>query len=125
MTPDRSRLRPSYEQRHFSDAERRGRLQLLASRDGRAHSLTLHQDALLYAATVAPGVILSHAAGPGRYLWLQLLSGTVTLNDVTITANAVTLSSGDGAAVEPVGAAESAIRISGREPAELLLIDLA
>src|SRR5207249_9041301 len=49
IEPDVTGIAPSYEQKHFAPEEKRGRLRLIASPDGRAGSVSIHQDALLYA----------------------------------------------------------------------------
>jgi redox-sensitive bicupin YhaK (pirin superfamily) len=49
IEPKRSGIAPSYEQKHFGAAEKRGRLRLIASADGRDGSVSMNQDAFLYA----------------------------------------------------------------------------
>src|SRR5687768_13043533 len=65
--PDRPGYPASYEQKAFGEEERRDRLRLVASRDGREGSVTLHQDASLYVGSLSPGVELTHALAPGRH----------------------------------------------------------
>src|SRR2546423_6782346 len=60
ITPEREGTAPSYEQREFPEAERRGRLRLLASRDGREGSVTVHQDTEVYDASFGEGEDVSH-----------------------------------------------------------------
>lgn len=118
LLPEREGLPPGYEQRAFPEEERRGRLRLVASRDGRGGSLTVNQDVDLFAARLEPGAPsakrLEHALRPGRHAWLQVVSGEVTLNGEPLRP-------GDAAAVS----AEAGLVIEGHEPAELLLFDLA
>ena len=114
LVPEESRLQPEYEQKHFSDEDKRSRLRLVVSRDGRDGSLAIHQDAEMYAALIAPGERLGHLLRPGRYTWLQVADGAVTLNGHTLKA-------GDGAAVSD----EPLLEITGAETAEVLLFDLA
>jgi hypothetical protein len=114
ILPERQGLSPSYEQRAFSDAERRGRLCLVASRDGKGESVTIHQDAALYASLLDPGARVEHALAKGRHAWLQIARGAVTLNGERLGA-------GDGAAVRE----ESLLAIVAEHPSEILLFDLA
>ena len=107
-------MQPSYEQRNFPDAEKHGRLRLVAARDGRDGALTIHQDVDLYAAVLEPGDKVTHALRDGRFAWLQVAPGSVTLNGQRLDA-------GDGAAVSD----EPALEIRADEPAEVLLFDLS
>src|SRR6202789_3499525 len=66
ILPSQQGLKPSYEQKSFSIAERSGRLRLVASPEGREGSLTLHQDASLYASLLDAGQSVRHAIAPGR-----------------------------------------------------------
>lgn len=114
ILPERQGLAPSYEQRAFSEAERRDRLRLVASRGGRDGSVAIHQDVDLHAALLSAGAAVEHALGAGRHAWLQVASGSVAMNNQLLSA-------GDGAAASD----ETSIRIAAREPAEILLFDLA
>jgi redox-sensitive bicupin YhaK (pirin superfamily) len=114
LLPERKGLTPGYEQREFPAAGRSGRLQLLASHDGRDGSLSIHQDADVYAAVLAAGQETTHTLTPGRHAWVQVARGSVTLNGKT-------LNEGDGAAVSD----ETDLRLSGVMPSEVLLFDLA
>src|SRR4051794_4156390 len=80
LLPERKGLTPDYEQRAFDPGERDGRLRLVASRDGRDGSLTVHQDAELYLATLRPGGRVRHELRDGRHAWLQVARGGVTVN---------------------------------------------
>lgn len=106
-------IAPSYEQKTFPDDEKRGCLRLIASRDGRAGSVTIHQDAAVYASILAPGGRLTHALGPGRRAYLHLVRGEATVNSTALRG-------GDGAKI----ADESALDILAQADAELLLFDL-
>jgi quercetin 2,3-dioxygenase len=114
ILPERQGLPPSYEQRAFPDAERRGKLRIVASRDGRDGSVLIHQDAALYAALLDKDTRIEHALAKDRYGWLQVARGAVKLNGEHLAA-------GDGAAIQN----ESSLKIEGEEPAEILLFDLA
>jgi redox-sensitive bicupin YhaK (pirin superfamily) len=112
ILPERHGITPSYEQKVFPPAERDGRLRLVASRDGRDGSLTIHQDTDLYTVTLRDGASVTQDLRPGRYGWLQVARGTVTVNGKPLTA-------GDGVAIE----AEPRVTIAG--DGEVLLFDLA
>jgi redox-sensitive bicupin YhaK (pirin superfamily) len=114
ITPEREGLAPGYEQREFAEGERRGRLRLVASRGGRDDSVTLHQDAEVYAASLGVGEEVSHELRAGRRAWVQVIKGGLELNGVELRA-------GDGAAVSD----ETKLIIRAGEPSELLLFDLA
>src|SRR5436309_3477649 len=114
ITPEREGAAPGYEQREFPEAERRGRLRLIASRAGREGSVTIHQDAEVYDAALGEGEEVAHELRAGRHAWVQLVGGSLKLNGVGLQA-------GDGAAVSE----EGRLLISAVEPSELLLFDLA
>jgi hypothetical protein len=114
IVPERARLDPSYEQKAFPEAERKNQLRLVASRDGRDGSITVHQDVAIYAAVLDDGAIVRHALAPGRHAWVQVARGAATLNGQA-------LAEGDGAAVSD----EAAIELAGKGSAELLVFDLA
>lgn len=111
--PDRRGYPPSYEQRAFSEEQRRDRLALLASNDGRDGSVTIHQDADLYMGSLSPGAELAHTLGAGRHAWLQVTRGRVRMLDEELGA-------GDGAGISE----EAKLALTGLEPAEVVLFDL-
>ena len=113
LLPDGPGHTPRYDQRSFPEDERRGRLRLVTSPDGRDGSLKIHQDAEVYLATIGPGDRVTHDLRPGRYAWLQVLRGAVELNGTALTA-------GDGAAV----AEEPSLAVTAAVPAEVMLFDL-
>jgi quercetin 2,3-dioxygenase len=115
ILPERRGLHPSYEQKNFPTEEKLNRFRLIASPDGENGSVTIHQDAKLSAAVVDEGKTVSYELGAGRYAWIQVARGEVTLNEKTLKA-------GDGAAVEN----ELALTITGKSGrSEVLLFDLA
>jgi redox-sensitive bicupin YhaK (pirin superfamily) len=114
IQPDRQRLQPGYQQRAFPAEDRNGRLTLLASRDGRENSVTIHQDIALYSAALEAGDCVSHALSRGRHAWIQVARGEIRLNNKALRA-------GDGAAFVD----EPAVELDATGPAEVLLIDLA
>ena len=117
--PEQRGLEPGYEQKRFPDAERNGRLRLVAARDGRDGAVTIHQDAAIWAATLPAGARVEHVLAPKRGAWLQLIRGEL---DVTTDGSKATrLAAGDGAAIEDA----SKIAIAASAEAELLLFDLA
>src|SRR5262245_29090223 len=75
ILPRRNGLAPGYEQRAFAQADRVGRLQLVASEDGRDGSVVVHQDARLYLSELSPGTRLVHPLASGRHAWLQVTRG--------------------------------------------------
>jgi len=114
ITPDREGHQPSYEQKNFPEEEKRGKLRLVASPDGAEGSVTIHQDAKLYATLLAPEQEVRHPLSTGRHAWLQVAKGKVELNGRE-------LSQGDGAAISN----EPSVNLKGKEDAEVLLFDLA
>jgi quercetin 2,3-dioxygenase len=114
LLPRERGLPPGYEQKRFPQEERRGRLRLIAAGDGRDGAVTIHQDADLWTALLQPNESVRHALAPGRYAWLHVARGAVSLNGSTLGA-------GDGAAVSD----EAALEIAGAARAEVLLFDLA
>jgi redox-sensitive bicupin YhaK (pirin superfamily) len=128
ILPDRRGHEPSYEQKRFSDAERRGQLRLVASPDGAEGSVSIHQDSRLYSTLLQPGESVQHALGAGRGAWVQVAKGAVTLEgggaaggaDGDASGKPVRLSAGDGAAIEQ----ESGVALTAITPAEVLVFDL-
>ncbi len=114
IVPDHDGLEPSYDQRAFPAEERRNRLRVVASPDGRDGSLAIRQDAMLQLATLDTDREVSRTLEPGRHAWLQVLRGAVRLNGHR-------LGEGDGAAVSE----EPSLTIRADGPAEVLLFDLA
>ena len=114
ISPERKGLKPGYEQKTFSKEEKRGKLRLVGSRDGRNSSVTIHQDVDLYATVLGEGDTVTHELKRGRKAWVQVARGAVRLNGEA-------LREGDGVAVEEAGRLEFAGRASD---AEVLLFDL-
>lgn len=113
IEPERPGLRPSYEQRAFPEEERRGRLRVVASPDGRDGSLTLRQDAAVFLSSLGENQQVTHELEPGRHAWLQVLRGAVQVNGLSLAA-------GDGVAVSE----EPALAVRATEPSEVMLFDL-
>jgi len=114
MLPEQNGLTPEYEQRRFSDDDKRGRLRLIASHDGRDASLTIHQEVDLFAAILGPGQRVTHRLSSGRHAWVQVAQGALTLNGIVLKA-------GDGATVSD----ETVLDVAAVDDVEFLLFDLA
>ena len=105
---------PSYEEKHFDAASKRGRLRLVASPDGREGSVTLHQDASLYAALVDGDEQVAHPVAAGRKAYVHVARGSVVVNGQPLAA---------GDALKASGVPEVVIEKGAN--AEVLLFDLA
>jgi redox-sensitive bicupin YhaK (pirin superfamily) len=114
MFPDKKNYEPAYDQKHFSADDKRGKLRLVVSADGRDGSVKIRQDNELYATVLGPGETVKHALKPDRHAYVQVAKGSVTLNGTK-------LETGDGAAIS----AEKSLELTGVKDAEVLLFDLA
>ena len=114
IVPEREGLKPSYEQKVFEAAEKRGQLRLIGSGSGRDGSVTIHQDADLYATLLEAGGSVTHALRVGRSAWVQVARGSIAVNGQK-------LESGDGMAVEGAGD----LLLEAEASAEVLLFDMA
>jgi quercetin 2,3-dioxygenase len=114
ILPERQGLEPSYEQRLFAPEELCGRWRLIAARDGRDGAVALHQDVDVLATQLESGAQVTYRLQPGRHAWVQVASGGVRLNGVS-------LEEGDGAALSEI----AELNIMGSERSEVLLFDLA
>ena len=114
IQPDRVNLPPSYAQRDAQPGDDAGDWVLLASPDGEAGSLQIHQDARLWRATPAAGATLAYALDSDRRYWLQVARGTVLAADRVLRA-------GDALGLVDEG---GALHIEANGDAELLLFDL-
>ena len=114
MFPDKNGYKPAYDQKHFSDDEKRGKLRLLASSDGRDGSVRIRQDNELYATVLGAGDRVKHELKPERHAYVQVARGSVTLNGKKLEV-------GDGAAISE----EKSLELAGVNDAEVLLFDLA
>ncbi len=117
ILPEKEGLEPSYEQRHFSEEEKLGKLRLVAAPGGRDGALTLHQDVELYATVLDPGQQVELPLSTHRHAWVQLIRGAATLN------GGVNLVGGDGAALS--GEARVQLLSTGSEKTEALVFNLA
>ena len=113
IIPEKAGIKPSYEQKAFPASERQGKLRLVASRDGRDGSVTIHQDAALYLALLEKGNRTTYEPPPGRHAWVHVARGEIELNGKR-------LREGDGAAVSD----EKRLEIAGQGTSEILIFDL-
>ena len=114
LMPDEEGLTPSYEQKNFGDSEKRGRLRLVASSDGRDGSVHIHQDADIYASLLDKDATVTHALPAGRRSWIQVVRGAVEVNGKS-------LRTGDGAAASEL---PTLTVTSAADGSEFLLFDL-
>jgi redox-sensitive bicupin YhaK (pirin superfamily) len=114
MFPDKKGYKPTYDQKHFDDADKRGKLWLLVSPDGRDGSAKIRQDNELYATILGAGHTVQHELKPDRHAYVQVARGSVALNGTM-------LETGDGAAIS----AEKTVELTGVKDAKVLVFDLA
>jgi redox-sensitive bicupin YhaK (pirin superfamily) len=114
IEPDERGVQPSYEEKYFDDASKRGRLRLIASGDGREGSVRIHQDASLYAALVDGDEAVEFKPAAGRRVYVHVVRGTARVNGQALDAgDAMKLQGGD-----------NKVRIDGARQAEILVFDL-
>jgi hypothetical protein len=111
--PERPGLEPGYEQTAFAPGELENRLRVIASRDGRDGSVTIHQDAIALAGRLNAGAKVEYPIAEGRGVWVQIAGGSVV-------ANGERLNDGDAIALEE----EPRLEIEAVEDAEVLVFDL-
>jgi redox-sensitive bicupin YhaK (pirin superfamily) len=114
IEPDHAGVTPSYEQKTFSDAEKRGQLRLVASPDGAQGSVTIHASARLYAGLFDADEAASLPLSPARKCYVHLIRGSLTVNGQVLEA-------GDAALME----GESALHLTDGTRAEVLVFDLS
>lgn len=114
ILPNAEGLQPGYEQKAFSEDERRGQFRLIASNDGREGSVALNQDVSLFASILDAGQEVERTMDPARYGWIQVARGSISVNGED---------AGQGDGVVVVG--ESSLKIKAQEGAEILLFDLS
>src|SRR5207237_234063 len=86
IVPERRGLQPRWEQHGVDAAEKRGRLRLVASPEGRDGSLSIRADARLYLAELQAGEEVRHEIAAGRHVWLQVLRGSVRAAGESLSA---------------------------------------
>jgi redox-sensitive bicupin YhaK (pirin superfamily) len=114
MFPDKTGHKPAYDQKNFSQAEKRGKLRLVISSDGRDGSVKIRQDNDLYATILGAGDTVKHELKPQRHAYVQVAKGSITLNGKPLEV-------GDGAEISE----EKALELKGVKESEVLLFDLA
>ena len=113
IEPKITGVRPSYEEKQFGTAEKKGQLRLIATPDGREGSVTIHQDALVYASVLGGKDAVTHRLAPGRRAYVHVARGAVKMNGTP-------LKGGDGVKIEN----EPSIELKDAREAEVLLFDL-
>jgi redox-sensitive bicupin YhaK (pirin superfamily) len=91
--PNAAGINPSYEEKYFGDAEKRGRLRLIASPDGTDGSVTIHSDAKMFAVLLDGNEQVEHPVAQDRYIYVHVARGEAVLNDTHLQA-------GDGAMLD-------------------------
>ena len=113
IIPSKTGVPPSYEQKTFPDAEKRGRLRLVVSPDGAEGSVSIHQDARMYAGLFDGDESATHPLAPGRLGYVHLARGAATVNGHALRAGDALLYSD-----------EASIDIRSGQDAEILVFDL-
>ena len=114
ILPEKQNLQPGYEQKLFPAEEKQGKLRLVASKGGDDGSVHINQDVKLYGSILSNGEEATHTLADGRHAWVQLISGTLTVNGEQ-------LNPGDGAAISN----EAELKLQANEDkTEFLLFDL-
>ena len=114
LLPNQRGIAPGYEQKAFAEADKRGRLRLVAASDGRDGSVTIHADAAMYAGLVDGPECAQLALDPQRIAYVHLVRGAARVNGQPLTSgDAVTL---DG---------ETTLTIDQGHNAEVIVFDLA
>jgi len=112
IVPDEKGVPPRYAEKSMKDAAT-GTLHLIASKSGRDGSMAIYQDADLWLTKQEAGESVTHPLAPGRHAWVHVAEGEIALNGQTLTG-------GDAAAVS----AETALELTGRKSAQVLIFDL-
>jgi redox-sensitive bicupin YhaK (pirin superfamily) len=113
LFPEQKNLQPGYEQKTFSRDQKLNQLRLVASRDGRDGSITVHQKVSLYASILQAGTELEHKIDESHKIFVQVVSGDISINGQHLSA-------GDGLQLTD----EKIASISCQNEAEFLLFDL-
>lgn len=114
ILPDKKGVKPRYDQKMYSQEEKQGKLRLVVSQDGREGSVSIHQDANIYASLLDAGQEVDYQIKPDRHAWVQVVKGDITLNGQVLSA-------GDAAAVSN----ENKLVVGAKTNSEFLLFDLA
>ncbi|PTT82507.1 quercetin 2,3-dioxygenase [Pelomonas sp. HMWF004] len=114
IQPDARGIAPSYEQKHFDPASKRGKLRLVAANDGADGAVTIHADAKLYAGLFDGAEQAELALANGRIAYVHIVRGSLTVNGQDLTA-------GDALQVRET----SRLALTAGRDAEVLVFDLA
>jgi redox-sensitive bicupin YhaK (pirin superfamily) len=114
IQPNVTGIAPSYEQKTFTEAEKRGQLRLVASSDGADGSVLIHADARLYAGLLDGSDTAELALDKSRKSYVHLVRGELMVNGVA-------LSKGDAALMQ----GESQLKLDHAKDAEVLVFDLS
>ncbi len=114
LLPKDKGIKPSYEQKTFSDDEKRGKLRVVASPSARDGSVTIHTDAVVYAGLFDKGESAELPLAASRHAWVHVARGKVRVNGHDVEA-------GDGVAISE----EPAVRVEGVAGGEVIVFDLA
>ena len=114
ILPRQRGIEPGYEQKAFSAADKRGRLRLVASEDGREGSVTVHADAAIYAGLFDGAESASHVIAPDRLAYVHLVRGALSVNGQALRA-------GDALKLD----GEPQLVLDQGRDAEVLVFDLA
>jgi redox-sensitive bicupin YhaK (pirin superfamily) len=113
IAPSKEGIKPSYEEKKFSSEEKKNLLKLIVSPTGEDGSLSINQDAKLFASVLDEGKSVDYRLSSGRHGWVQVLRGGLELNGER-------LAEGDGAAISDV----DALKLVAKQASEVLLFDL-
>ena len=113
IQPDQQRIEPSYEEKRFSNEEKRGRLRVIASPNRTDGSVLIHQDATVYAGLFNDTEQAVLQAKPGRRVYVHVARGSIVANNTKLTA---------GDALKLTDTTE--LTLSGGQDAEVIVFDL-
>jgi len=113
ILPAKKSTQPGYEQKNFTPEQKKDRLLLVGSQDGREGSVTIHQDVQLYAGVLSPGKEVKLEINSKRKIWVQVMRGKLYINGEDLIA-------GDGAALVE----EKQLLLKAKDPSEVLVFDL-
>lgn len=114
ILPEHTGIKPSYEQKSFVDEFKNKNFVLVASKEGKAGSVTINQNVNMYVGKLAVAEELKYTIQPGRHVWLQMVKGELILNTLSLRAS-------DAAAISN----ETEIKIKASQESEFILFDLA
>jgi redox-sensitive bicupin YhaK (pirin superfamily) len=113
IQPNVKGIAPGYEERHFSEAQRRGQLRLVASADRADGSLLIHQDARIYAGLFDGDEQARLSVAPGRRVYVHVAQGTLSVHGTVLSA---------GDALKLTGVTD--LELGNARAAEVLVFDL-